>query len=143
MSENAALPLTKEEKLGMLGLAKQGTFGDVSEAKPGKFDVKVGGRGRGTAGGGGACVWFYGCIFCLCHAAGPLTLPPALIAGPRQVGGVGEPQGDGAGRGQGGTHQVRAVAAAAAAAAAAARSPHAAPRAPRRMVSEVKAKYNA
>lgn len=46
MSENSALPITKEEKLGMLGLAKQGTFGDVSEAKPGKFDVKVRPRDR-------------------------------------------------------------------------------------------------
>jgi hypothetical protein len=55
MSQDAALPLTKEEKLGMLGLAKQGTLGDVSEAKPGKFDVKV--RGGGTAGVGAACVF--------------------------------------------------------------------------------------
>ena len=67
MSENSALPITKEEKLGMLGLAKQGTFGDVSEAKPGKFDVKV--RPRGRRRRRRVCVWFHGRCLCSCRAS--------------------------------------------------------------------------
>ena len=145
MSENSALPITREEKLGMLGLAKQGTFGDVSEAKPGKFDVKV--RPRGRRRRRRVCVWFHGRCLCSCRASD--------AARPRRSQGRVKWE---AWESRKGMAQDAAKAAHIKCAGRRRRrrkktpqppllpSParaHARPRAPRRMVAEVKAKYNA